>query len=277
MKQLLFSTLCFTLLFSSCDTKPQSAEKVADAQMNTQTTTATNVPPQDTVVIKKPMSVVATSATMPPFSVKYVGKKGFYINDKLIGEMSGDKASKTIADAMFAYQKQGGIIPKDLNLEIVHDPKTSEPLMGVTGDLRSAFADAVTIFNGSTKMPASIKNGTTCYQKIENKVDFTKCQLTIKGEEVTGKYNWEPNQKDGAYGNFKGKLKGNIITGIYSYTIEGSKQKDEITFMLDNGVLKEGVGEHGDPNADGISYFTDKSKIKYTKVFTAGDCAKIFK
>ncbi len=277
MKQILFSAFCIVTLFSACDTKTQSPEKTADTNLIAPPTSAATFTPPDTTAKKTPASVAAAAATLPPFNVKYVGKKGFYINGKFIGEMSDDKASKTIADAMFAYKKQGGIIPKDLNLEIVHDSKTSEPLMGQTGNLRSTFADAITIFNGAPKVSSSIKNGTTCYQKVENKVVFTKCQLTIKGEDVSGKYNWEPNQKDGAAGTFKGKIKGNIITGIYTYVIEGSKQKEEITFMLDNGVLKEGVGEHGDPKADGISYFTDKSKIKYTKVFTSGDCSKIFK
>ena len=277
MKQLLFGAFCITLLFSSCDTKPQSAEKIADTKISAPAPAAATVTPPDAAATSTPTIVVAAPAAMPPFSVKFVGKKGFYINGKFIGNISGDKASKTIADAMFAYKKQGGVVPKDLNLEIVHDTKTDEPLMGQTGDLRSAFANARALYNGAPKTSESISNGTTCYQKVENKVDFTKCQLTIKGEAVNGKYNWEPDQKDGAAGNFKGKLKGNIITGIYTYIIEGSTQKDEITFMLDKGVLKEGVGEHGDPQADGISYFKDKSKIKFTKVFSAGDCAKIFK
>ena len=144
MKQILFSAFCIVTLFSACDTKTQSTEKTAETNITATSTSTATVSLPDTTPKKTSANIAAAPATLPPFNVKYVGKKGFYINGKFIGEMSEDKASKTIADAMMAYKKQGGIIPKDLNLEIVHDSKTSEPLMGQTGCLADrALGDGV--------------------------------------------------------------------------------------------------------------------------------------
>ena len=249
-------------------------------------TTPTTAPAEAATVpaMSTPNAKVATAATTAiptqktsaAFAVKYVGKKGFFVNNKFIGDLSTGKAPLVLADAMTAYTKQGGVVPNDLQFEIVHDPTTDEPLMGQTGNLREAVKKAQTIFNKRPPVENAIVR--TCYLRVENKVDTTRCQLTIIGDDVTGIYNWEPYQKDGATGNFKGKLKGNIISGIYNYTIEGSKQKDEKIFMFDNGILKEGVAEHGDPKADGISYFTDKSKVKFIEIFKTVDCSnKIFK
>ena len=282
MKNFFTSLICICILFSNCDTKIPPAANTAETKMTTPTTApaeVATVPAVSTPTAKVATTAATATATIPTqktpsaFAVKYVGKKGFFVNNKFIGDISTEKAPLVLADAMTAYTKQGGIVPNDLQFEIVHDPKTDEPLMGQTGALRDAVKQASMIFN--KKPPVENTKATTCYLKVENEVDTTLCSFTIVGDVVTGKYNWQPWQKDGAIGNFKGKIKGNIISGIYNYTIEGSRQKDEKVFMLDNGVLKEGVGEHGDPKADGISYFTDKSKLKFIGGFKLVDCRKL--
>ncbi len=273
MKFFIITLFSLNVLFSNCDTKSVAAEKTAETKPSpVETIPATSVTTATTNTKTKTIAAASARTNLPTFAVKYVGGKGFFVNNKFIGDIATDKAVNVLADAMTVYTKQGGIVPNNLQLEIIHDTKTDVPLMGQTGDLREAFKQAIMIFN--KRPPIENAKATTCYIKVENKVDTTFCSLTIIGNVVTGNYNWVPWQKDGAIGNFKGKLKGNIISGIYDYTIEGSQQKDEKVFMLDKGVLKEGVAEHSDPKADGISYFRDKSKIKFTSPFKTIDCGK---
>ena len=288
MKSLTLSFILLSFLFSSCDTKSTSAEKAAETQMPT--TAPIEKPTPTTAPVETKMTTATKSvtikddkvpiqSTLPAFAVKYVGRKGYYINGKFLGELSNEKATQVMADSMTAYKKRGGIIPKDLNIEIVHDEKTSAPIMGQSGAIRDAFADAMTLNSGATNATetiADVKDGTTCYLSAFKK-DITRCKLTIKGDKVTGTYDWIPDGKDSAMGTLKGKKNGNIITAIYSYIIEGSNQTEEVMFMLDNGVLKKGVAELVDLKNDGHLVFKDKSTIKYSEVMTQGDCGKIFK
>lgn len=76
-----------------------------------------------------------------------------------------------------------------------------------------------------------------------NYKDTTAVRLVIIGDEVTGTYDWLPAEKDSARGTLTGNIKNGIITAIYDYMIEGSKQKEEVIFKMEVNQLLVKKGE----------------------------------
>jgi hypothetical protein len=114
--------------------------------------------------------------------------------------------------------------------------------------------------------------GTSCYE-MRFKKDVTAVELTIKGDDVTGFYAWEPYEKDGGHGSLKGKKTGDQITAIFNYMIEGSIQSEEVMFKMEGGKLLKSTNELVDKKK--VSVIKDKTKMKWGETFTATDCAKI--
>jgi hypothetical protein len=114
--------------------------------------------------------------------------------------------------------------------------------------------------------------GTTCYE-MRFKKDVTAVELTIKGDDVTGFYAWEPYEKDGGHGSLKGKKTGDQITAIFNYMIEGSIQSEEVMFKMEGGKLLKSTNELVDKK--GVSVIKDKTKMKWGETFSPTDCAKV--
>lgn len=86
-----------------------------------------------------------------------------------------------------------------------------------------------------------------CFLKVTgddvNKQDSTFINLEIIGVHVTGEKHWHPYGKDGAHGTLKGTKNGSQIKALYSYTIEGAEQTEELIFSISAGKLLQKVGE----------------------------------
>jgi hypothetical protein len=113
---------------------------------------------------------------------------------------------------------------------------------------------------------------TTCYE-LKFKKDITAVEMTITGDDVTGFFAWEPWQKDGGRGAFKGKKLGDIVTAVFTFMIEGSTQSEEILFKIDGDKILKGSGAMEDKK--GVLTITDKTKIKWDETFLTVDCAKV--
>jgi len=94
--------------------------------------------------------------------------------------------------------------------------------------------------------------------------------LVIKGDEVTGKMDWLPWEKDGARGTLKGKKSGNEIKVDYDYMIEGSNQSEEKVFVLEGDKLLEKTGELEDKN--GKLVMKDPTKATVTQTLNKVVC-----
>ncbi|HOY07787.1 MAG TPA: hypothetical protein PLO67_20395 [Saprospiraceae bacterium] len=114
---------------------------------------------------------------------------------------------------------------------------------------------------------------TTCYETHNAGGDITAIELTLVGDEATGFYAWEPKEKDGARGMFKGMKSGDQITAEFIYMIEGSIQTEEIVFKMSGDKLLKGSGELEDKN--GKLVIKDKSKLTWEESFNPTDCANI--
>jgi hypothetical protein len=113
---------------------------------------------------------------------------------------------------------------------------------------------------------------TTCYE-LKFKKDITAVEMTITGDVVTGFYAWEPWQKDGGRGAFKGKKAGDIVTAVFTFMIEGSTQSEEILFKIEADKILKGSGAMDEKK--GVLTIIDKTKIKWDETLLAVDCAKV--
>jgi hypothetical protein len=120
--------------------------------------------------------------------------------------------------------------------------------------------------------PVPVVNPTTCYE-MRIGPDVTAIELTLTGDDATGYYAWEPHEKDGARGMFKGKKVGDQVTAIFEYMIEGSIQSEEVVFKLAGDTLLQANGELDDKN--GQLMLKDKSKLTWNDTFAKVDCSKI--
>ncbi len=101
-------------------------------------------------------------------------------------------------------------------------------------------------------------------------IDSTVLELKIMGEKVTGIYNWMPAEKDQAHGTIEGTIKDNIITAIYSYTIEGSDQKEEAIFKMETGKISLLSGQMEE--VDGVMMIKDKAAVEISESLAEVDC-----
>lgn len=113
---------------------------------------------------------------------------------------------------------------------------------------------------------------TTCYE-LRFGPDITAIELTVVGDEVSGFMAWEPDQKDGARGMFKGQKVGDEIIAVFDYMIEGSIQSEEVVFKTEGYKLLQGRDEMDDKG--GQLTFKNKIKLDWEETFTLTDCANI--
>ena len=125
--------------------------------------------------------------------------------------------------------------------------------------------------------PAPVASTTSCYELVEFKKDVTAVELTVTENSVSGYYAYEPHEKDGAHGFFVGTRKGDEMTVMYTYMIEGSIQSEEMMFKIADGKLVKARGILDDPKSDGNMVIKDKSKVKWTTTLAPVDCAKVEK
>ncbi|MBK7869289.1 MAG: hypothetical protein IPJ74_00725 [Saprospiraceae bacterium] len=124
----------------------------------------------------------------------------------------------------------------------------------------------------SADAPAqSIADGTHCFEYRVGQ-DVTSVQLVLNGSNVSGEMNWTPFEKDGGYGTLKGMRMGDEIVAVWSYTIEGSSQSEEVHFKIEGDQLMRKVGELEDPNFDGNLKLKDPATATYSETYTKVDC-----
>lgn len=101
-------------------------------------------------------------------------------------------------------------------------------------------------------------------------LDTTTVNLTIVGESVTGTLDWIPAEKDSARGTLTGTKKGDIITALYDYMVEGSHQKEEKIFKMEVNQLLVKLGEIHE--VDGILKLKNPETAKFSKAIPRVIC-----
>jgi len=78
-------------------------------------------------------------------------------------------------------------------------------------------------------------------------IDVLNLDLQIKGDSVTGNYNWLPALKDQRNGRLAGTIQNNTIKATYLYMQEGMEETAEITIILkdDKAIVTGDNAESG--------------------------------
>ncbi|MEZ2334478.1 hypothetical protein AB6735_02550 [Mucilaginibacter sp. RCC_168] len=69
--------------------------------------------------------------------------------------------------------------------------------------------------------------------------DTTIVNMLINGDKVSGKMSWLPKEKDARKGTITGKLNGNAIKAVWTFTQEGSKDTMNVEFQLRGNALAQ--------------------------------------
>ncbi|MGA9638900.1 hypothetical protein [Flavobacterium sp.] len=80
-----------------------------------------------------------------------------------------------------------------------------------------------------------------CYIFNDGKNTVT-LEIIEMGTNIKGNLTYLLAEKDKNSGTFTGQLKGNILTGTYTFESEGSQSSREVAFKVDNNTLIEGYG-----------------------------------
>ena len=85
------------------------------------------------------------------------------------------------------------------------------------------------------------------YQDNPTMKDIVELKLEIKGEKVTGIYNWLPAEKDKREGRLTGDINNKIIEAKYTFRQEGFEDSTELTIYIDSlqAKIKGGAPELG--------------------------------
>lgn len=118
----------------------------------------------------------------------------------------------------------------------------------------------------TTHMPQDSVDGTI----IPGTVDSLYIRLDILGNLANGVYAWLPQKQDQMKGSFQGSLEGNLVTAIYTYTLEGETGKKEVLFKVEDGRLRVGTGDM--EVVEGVNLFMDKSQVSFSEAVPEVDC-----
>jgi len=111
-----------------------------------------------------------------------------------------------------------------------------------------------------------------CFRQLSSNGSVTDSlfiQLTVKGDSITGIWNWLPAEKDKMVGTLAGTIHNNEAKAIYTYTAEGQTAKEEKLFKIDGDTLRIKNGELEERN--GV-WMLKNETIPYNESVPRVDC-----
>ena len=102
-----------------------------------------------------------------------------------------------------------------------------------------------------------------CYLATIGK-DTAQLEINEVNGMVTGKLNYMFAEKDSNYGEIKGKLSNDTISVDYTFKSEGMVSVRELTFIVRNSQIVEGVGEYISRKTNNKMVFKNSTDIDYT-------------
>ena len=110
-----------------------------------------------------------------------------------------------------------------------------------------------------------------CFEDQLNDGSVISFQYTEYYEDVVGILDYTYSQKDGAHGTFRGHIQDNVITATWSYTVEGSRQQEEIMVKIDGDKAMKASGELTEGKG-GVLRLKDPAQAKWEEVFSRVQC-----
>lgn len=93
--------------------------------------------------------------------------------------------------------------------------------------------------------------------------------------QISGELHYKFRERDNTYGEFKGVRRNDTLTIDYDYLAEGVKSVREITFLVRDEQIIEGIGDYKEENRKQV--YQNKAQIDYTGksfVFLPSECSK---
>lgn len=104
--------------------------------------------------------------------------------------------------------------------------------------------------------------------------DVNAFQVTVNPDNsAEGYLAWEPFEKDSGRGFFEGKKEGDLLTGDFTYMIEGAIQTEEVVFKIVEGGIAKGRGPLDDSGDRFV--IIDKSSLNFDDVYKTVEASKI--
>lgn len=117
-----------------------------------------------------------------------------------------------------------------------------------------------------------------CYIWNTEAGDKAQLSMDIRGEDVTGEFNWLPAEKDKKTGIFKGKISAvdpktmaRTITASWNVSAEGMTATEELRIIMGEGTANPGFGEMKEVG-NGVFVYADPTKIDYSLNLSQTDC-----
>ncbi|WP_027377283.1 hypothetical protein [Kaistella palustris] len=120
-------------------------------------------------------------------------------------------------------------------------------------------ADSVVVVP-ETNEPIESSTVQSCYAGNTGK-DSVFISLEDNLGTLTGKMRYKNFEKDSSSGDIIGTKNGDTLKLTYNFTAEGTKSEREIYFLLKDGKITEGIGDH---KTEGMQdFYANPSQLKY--------------
>lgn len=132
---------------------------------------------------------------------------------------------------------------------------------------------------GDTFQNPDVNATQLCYIWNTEAGDKAQLSMDIRGNEVTGEFNWLPAEKDKKTGIFTGTVSAadpvtmnRTVNAIWNTSAEGMTNKEELRIVFGKGIAAAGFGEM--VNSDhGVYIYADPDHLSYDPSLSQTDCA----
>jgi hypothetical protein len=115
------------------------------------------------------------------------------------------------------------------------------------------------------------KAGEGCFENRLPDGSVLTFRFNQRGNRVEGVLDYTFAEKDGAHGTFAGNRDGDIIRALWTYTVEGSQQSEQIMVRIEEKQAVKASGELVEgPN--GVLELKDPEKATWAEVFPRVAC-----
>ena len=140
-------------------------------------------------------------------------------------------------------------------------------------DTKAKDSTVAEVANPGELAPDTLSKGDYCFLSAENRDTTTVRIRILSDDDIRGEMIWNPWQKDGAVGTLTGKkISKNEMELLYSYTIEGNRQKETKIMKVEKQMLYIKKGELIDAKKDGNLVLKDAAKATYIDSLAKINC-----
>lgn len=110
-----------------------------------------------------------------------------------------------------------------------------------------------------------------CYRMVIER-DTAEMKLAVNGVQVSGDLFYNPFEKDGSFGKFKGVFKDSIISAWFTFESEGMISHREVIFKVAGEKIIEGYGDIEVSNDSAWFKYPQSLKFEDDHPFEKIDC-----